>query len=790
MAVSGDGEEGGRIPVGWRLRPDLRFDPTGTAGRYRARNPLTGERFELGEEEVFLCRALNGANGAEEIRIAFEERFGLRIAADQLDQFYRDMAALGLLEPVSPTPTATPGASSATEAEADDPDADEDDRPGVAFRWALLNPQRGFARLAGRLAWLRHAAWLLVPAVPLALLVLLFARPQYQFALKAVADPGLHLLFKLVFGLFFINLFSKLAQGLTCVRCGGRVDQFGIRLAYGVIPRFFVGKRLQGLSREQRLRVAAAPLLTKLALFVVGILLWRLTLETGGTLGSYGFVVGHMALGAFLFTANPLWRADGYVWLTQLLRAPRLRERAFRVLGLYLRGRRPPAGLSAGEKYGLLGYAVASAAFVLVVVGLVLLVVAVRLELRFQGVGVVLFLVLAASVARWYLARLARQRERRGERSASVAGVAPAASRDAGPAASKAVPGGGAGAGSWRRIAWRLAVLGLLVAASLLPYPYDVTGEVTLFPTARAEIHAVTPGVVDRVLARENQWVTPDQVLAELSVWQQDRDIAATAADIARKRAELELLLHGPKAEAIEATREQLAMAEVRATHSRKVRELLEPVHRKGVVKDLEYQEAVKTAEVDQAAVAVAKANLNLIKSPPLPMEVTAKRAELEQLQEESSYLREQRERTRLRAPLEGMIVTPRLEFKTGGFLKEGDPFATVEDNRIMRAEILAPETDIDEVRPDAPVRLRVWAYPLRDFAGRVAAIAPVVEPSSANPFVRVVRVIVEIPNPDGLLKSQMTGVAKIAAGDKPFIVAFTRALVRFAMIEMWSWLP
>lgn len=788
VAVS-DEEEGGRTPVGWRLQPDLRFESAKAAGRYQARNPASGERFEFGEEEVFLCRALSGANSTEEIRTAFAERFGLSIAADQLDQFYRDMAASGLLEPVSPTPVATPGASSQTEAEVDSPDVDDDDRPGVAYRWALLNPQRGFVWLAWRLAWLRHGVWLLVPGVPLALLVLLFARPQYQFALKAVSDPGLHLLFKLVFGLFFINLFSKLAQGLTCVRCGGRADQFGIRLAYGVIPRFFVGKRLQGLSREQRLWVPASALLTKLALFVFGILLWRLTLETGGTLGSYGFVVGHMALGAFLFTANPLWRADGYVWLTHFLRMPRLRERAFRVLGLYLRGRRPPAGLSAGEKYGLLGYAVASAAFVLVVVGLVLLIVAIRLELRFQGVGVVLFLVLAASVARWSLVRLARQRERSGKRLASAA-AASATLRDAGPAASKAVPGGGAGAGSRRRIAWRLAVLGLLVVASLLPYPYDVTGEVTLFPTARAEVHAVMPGVVVRVLVRENQWVTPDQTLAELSAWQQDHDIVAGGAEIERKQAELELLLHGPKMEAIAATREQLAMAQVRATHSRKVRELLEPVHRQGVVKDLEYQEAVKTAEVDQAAVAVAEANLKLIKSPPLSMEVTAKQAEIKRLREQLSYLRDQHERTRLRAPVAGKIVTPRLEFKTGGFLKEGDPFATVEDSRIMRAEILAPETDIGEVRPDAPVRLRVWAYPLRDFAGRVAAVAPVVESSSANPFVRVVRVIVEIPNPDGLLKSQMTGIAKIAAGDKPFVVAFTRALVRFAMIEMWSWLP
>ena len=68
--------------------------------------------------------------------------------------------------------------------------------------------------------------------------------------------------------------------------------------------------------------------------------------------------------------------------------------------------------------------------------------------------------------------------------------------------------------------------------------------------------------------------------------------------------------------------------------------------------------------------------------------------------------------------------------------------------------------------------------------------IADVTEPLSDNPGVRVVRVVTLIDNPDGLLKAEMTGYAKIAAGRKPVIVAFTRALVRFVMLEMWSWLP
>ncbi len=766
-------------PILWRLRPELRFESTAAAGRYQVRDPVSGERFELGEEEVFLCQALNRTADPKVIQADFAQRFDLAITADQLNQFYQDMAALGLLAAMDDAP--------AGEAEADGLEVDDDDRPGDAYRWLWFNPQRGFAWLGYWLGWLRHGVWLLAPGMLLALLTLMYSQPQYERALTILVAPGAHLLFKFIFGLFVVNLLSRVVQGVTCVYCGGQVEQFGLRLEFGVIPHFFIGKGLRSWvrPRQQRLRVIGSALLTKLALFIGGTLLWRLTLESGGTLGSYGFVIGHLALGAFLFTANPLWWGDGYVWLASYLQMPKVRERAFRVLSLYLRGRRPPAGLSSAEKYGLLGYIVASAAYVLMIAGTVLLTQAEQLKFRFQGVGVVLFLVLVMLVARWLLYRLARQRQRHEKRSMPVTGDI---SR---PAMQYSVSHPTAVVekkkGRWK---WRLAVVILLVSASFLPYSYDVTGEVTLFPTARAEVHAVTSGIVTAVQVRENERVTSGQVLAELSTWQQDQELAKTATEIERQQAELELLQHGAKAEAIEVAWQQLAMAKVRALHSRKVRELLEPVHQQGVVKALEYEEAVKTAEVDQAAVTVAEANFNLLKSPPLPMEVTAKQAELQQLRTQQTYLEDQRKRTYLRTPVAGRVVTPRPEFKTGNYLKEGDLFVTVEDHRVMRAEILAPETDIGEVQTDAPVQLRVWAYPLRDFTGRVAAVAPVVEPNPANPFMRVVRVMIEIPNPEGLLKSQMTGFAKITAGEQWLIVAFTRALVRFVMLEMWSWLP
>ena len=68
-----------------------------------------------------------------------------------------------------------------------------------------------------------------------------------------------------------------------------------------------------------------------------------------------------------------------------------------------------------------------------------------------------------------------------------------------------------------------------------------------------------------------------------------------------------------------------------------------------------------------------------------------------------------------------------------------------------------------------------------------VTGIAPVVDQEK---YANVIVVTTEVPNPDGLLRSGMTGFAKIDGGSKPVIVAFTRMFVRFFLIEIWSWLP
>ena len=86
-----------------------------------------------------------------------------------------------------------------------------------------------------------------------------------------------------------------------------------------------------------------------------------------------------------------------------------------------------------------------------------------------------------------------------------------------------------------------------------------------------------------------------------------------------------------------------------------------------------------------------------------------------------------------------------------------------------------------------ATAELRLWSGPEASLYGTVKSIAPRAEPRD---FGQVIRVQIEVPNPDGKLAANMTGFGKVSATERPVWQAFTRIIARFFVVEMWSWMP
>ena len=123
-----------------------------------------------------------------------------------------------------------------------------------------------------------------------------------------------------------------------------------------------------------------------------------------------------------------------------------------------------------------------------------------------------------------------------------------------------------------------------------------------------------------------------------------------------------------------------------------------------------------------------------------------------------------------------------------GQFLAEGAVFVALEDHRVAHVEVQVPETDIRDIHLGSLVRAKAWGYEHTIWLGKTILIAPDAQPNAL--VGNVVRVVAEIPNEGGLLRPTMSGDAKVETVDMPVWVSFTRALMRFLLIEVWYWIP
>jgi RND family efflux transporter MFP subunit len=144
-------------------------------------------------------------------------------------------------------------------------------------------------------------------------------------------------------------------------------------------------------------------------------------------------------------------------------------------------------------------------------------------------------------------------------------------------------------------------------------------------------------------------------------------------------------------------------------------------------------------------------------------------------------------QRTRIRAPVEGVIVTPRIEERVGQHLESGGELCVVADLRTVTAEVAVEEADAGLLSPAEEVKLKLNPFPTRVFRGSVARVGSHVRQEGEQ---RVVVAEVRVQNSDGRLRTGMLGKAKILDGKRPLIVALLRKPARWVWSKVWSLLP
>lgn len=279
------------------------------------------------------------------------------------------------------------------------------------FDLYLFNPKWTFLQLEKLFSPFFFLGWLLIPGTPIAALILTHHYPQYLFEIQSYsARIGISsVLIRILAILFTASLITRIVQGTVITHYGPAPTHFGIKLLFGVLPRFSVPKRgVRQLPRRAQLWIYASSLLTRLAMFVVGMMIWYCSADRGHSLYAIGMFLAIVGFGSFLFIANPLWPADGYNWLATYVNYPQLRNHAFLVLKMILLRRRLPAELSPVRRNSLLAFAVGAIAFTVFIKVMVLLAMWDYLEGQYGGTGVCIWVALFLLFLYWLTLYLTR----------------------------------------------------------------------------------------------------------------------------------------------------------------------------------------------------------------------------------------------------------------------------------------------------------------------------------------------------------------------------------------------
>ena len=188
--------------------------------------------------------------------------------------------------------------------------------------------------------------------------------------------------------------------------------------------------------------------------------------------------------------------------------------------------------------------------------------------------------------------------------------------------------------------------------------------------------------------------------------------------------------------------------------------------------------------ESARAELATAERLAALARSRGDAAEERLQRTRTESLRRELELLEEELGLTTLRAPLAGIVLTPRTDERVGTSLAEGDLFLTLGRTDSLELELGVEQQDILRIRPGQSVRLRVDALPQRTFSGTVTSVAQLPVTGHDGEVRFPVRAV--IPNEEGLLKPEMIAHARVLTDPASAATRLLRGPVRWARMAWW----
>lgn len=344
-----------------------------------------------------------------------------------------------------------------------------------------------------------------------------------------------------------------------------------------------------------------------------------------------------------------------------------------------------------------------------------------------------------------------------------------------GPAMPVTSPQGGTGSSLTASLAQEAQAVSVRVQqVQLRDVSLGLEAHGTLTPNREVRLSPKVSGRVAMVGVDVGDAIESGQLLLSLEKDELEINVVQAEAALMAAQANLARLQAGARPEEIEQARAQVTQAASNLEQARLQLARISSLVESGAVTQAQLEQAQSHFEVAEAAHTAAVNQLKIVEQGSRPEDVRAVEAQVVQAEAGLSLARLQLSHAELTSPMAGIVADRYVE--PGDMIGAGTPaFRIVQvDPIVVRVELGG--RDIVRVRPGVEATLTLDAFPYQSFTGRVSAVESVASPQS-----RLFGVKIEVPNPDGLLKSGMSARVRLAVDTRTGVVAVPDQAIQIA---------
>jgi HlyD family secretion protein len=258
-------------------------------------------------------------------------------------------------------------------------------------------------------------------------------------------------------------------------------------------------------------------------------------------------------------------------------------------------------------------------------------------------------------------------------------------------------------------------------------------------------VGSLVGGRVTRVLVDEGSHVVAGQVLVTLETETIDRQIDEQRAAIEAARAQYQKALAGPRSE-------EIAKAAAVAANDDRDRVRMAALFRSGIVSKEMLDDAATKAKTSAD-------DLQLLKKGTRKEDIEAARAEVEQQQRRLDTLLKQDGETVVKSSVSGVVQS--MGLRPGDLVAPNQPVAELLESSQIWVRVFVPETELELIHVNQPVRVRVDTFQKDSFAGHIGTISNQGEYTPRNVQTRAQRAeqvfgVKVLVDPDPRLKAGM----------------------------------